>query len=145
MIHDYAADKVEATDNRAINVACYHPGYTFVEKLQTLSTKYRRQQEEGSFPANFMRHYYDVYRLLQELEVLEFIGTDDYTAHKKKRFRGADNPSLAENEAFLLSDPETRNTYARAYDQSRSLYYKSQPNFDVIMKALAEAVKIDGI
>ena len=143
--YDHAINSgVDVIDNRAINVACYHPGYTFVEKLQTISTKYRKQQEDGDFP-NFMRHYYDVYRLLQEREVAEFIGTPAYAAHKAKRFRGADNPILVENEAFLLSDAETRDLYARAFDSSRSLYYKSQPPFDEIMAALAAAVMIDGI
>jgi len=143
--YDYAASKVEIIDNRAIDVACYHPGYTFVEKLQTLSTKYRQQQEEGDFPVNFMRHYYDVYRLLDEPVVRAFIGTEAYTRHKRKRFRGADNPVLAENEAFLLSDPKTRDIYARAYDQSSALYYKSQPSFNAIMDAIAEAVRTEGI
>ena len=63
--YDFAADKVDVIDNRAIDVACYHPGYTFVEKLQTVSTKFRKQQEDGDFPANFMRHYYDIFRLLR--------------------------------------------------------------------------------
>ena len=33
--------KITITDNRAKGVACYDPGYTFVEKLQTVSTKFR--------------------------------------------------------------------------------------------------------
>ena len=38
-----AASKVEIVDNRAVAVPCYDPGYTFVEKLQTISTKFRKQ------------------------------------------------------------------------------------------------------
>src|ERR1700682_3106495 len=30
-------------------LACYDPGYTFVEKLQTISTKYRQQQKDKQF------------------------------------------------------------------------------------------------
>ena len=140
--YDHAVGKVEVTDNRAVDVACYHPGYTFIEKLQTISTKFRRQQEEADFPANFMRHYYDVHRLLQMPEVRDFIGTKDYAEHKAKRFRGADNPNLAENEAFLLSDPVVRETYARAFDQMRPLYYKPQPHFDAILESLAEMMAL---
>ncbi len=144
--YDHAVQSgVELIDNRAIDVACYHPGYTFVEKLQTISTKYRKQQEEGGFPTNFMRHYYDVYRLLQVPEVLEFIGKPEYSAHKKRRFRGADNPVLASNEAFLLSDAQTRAAYDRAFASTRSLYYKSQPPFEEIMAAIEAAIMIDGI
>src|SRR3546814_9291118 len=47
--------------NRAFDVPCYEPGYTLVEKLQTISTKFRRHLEDGSMPQNFLRHYYDVY------------------------------------------------------------------------------------
>src|SRR5215470_10739094 len=80
--YDYAAGKVDITDNRAKGVVCYDPGYTFVEKLQTVSTKFRRQQADGSDPVEFMRHYYDIYELLRHPEVQKFIGTDAYKAHK---------------------------------------------------------------
>ena len=143
--YDFAADKTEVTDNRAVDVACYHPGYTFVEKLQTISTKFRQQQEEGDFPVNFMRHYYDVFCLLKEPEVHRFIGTRRYKAHKQNRFRKKDNPVLAENEAFLLSDPATREIYANAYARPQTLYYAFKPDFATIMDALAEAVTIEGI
>ena len=36
--YDSAANKIEVIDNRAVDVACYLPGYTFVEKLQTVLT-----------------------------------------------------------------------------------------------------------
>lgn len=143
--YDFAADKVDVIDNRAVDVACYHPGYTFVEKLQTVSTKFRQQQEEGSFPANFMRHYYDLFCLLGDPAVRDFIGTEDYAKHKAARFRGADNPVLARNDAFLLSDPDTRALYERAYAQSRALYHKSQPPFDAIMNRLLEMISIEGV
>lgn len=143
--YEHAVSDVDVIDNRAADVACYHPGYTFVEKLQTISTKYRRQREEGSFPANFMRHYYDVFCLLKDPQVLEFIGSDDYQKHKTKRFRSADNPVLSENEAFLLSDPEIRETYKQAYEGSASLYYKSQAPFDDILSAISSALRLKGI
>jgi len=81
-LYDYAADKVSIVDNRAKAVACYDPGYTFVEKLQTVSTKFRQQQASKEFPVNFMRHYYDIYGLLQRPEVQAFIGTADYHAQE---------------------------------------------------------------
>jgi polyferredoxin len=62
----------------------------FVEKLQTISTKFRLQQENKIMPVNFLRHYYDVYKLLENDRVLQFIGTDNYHQHKQLRFRGQD-------------------------------------------------------
>lgn len=136
-VYDHAAGKATIIDNRAKGVACYDPRYTFVEKLQTISTKYRRQQASEEMPVDFMRHYYDVYGLLRRPEVQAFIGTDAYKAHKAKRFRTADNPNLTQNQAFVLSDPETRKAYAKAYADTSALYYGDKPSFDQILDAIA--------
>ena len=136
--YDYAAAHVPIIDNRARAVPCYHPGYTLVEKLQTISTKYRQQQENGSLPPNFLRHYYDVYCLLDEPIVQAFIGTPEYHKHKKKRFPITDNQVIAENEAFLLSDAATRNEYEKEYLRNQALYYSGQPSFSDILDKIRE-------
>jgi hypothetical protein len=135
-LYDYAAGKVDIIDNRAKSVACYDPRYTFVEKLQTISTKFRQQQTSGELPVNFMRHYYDVYSLLRRKDVQDFIGTDAYKAHKTKRFPTADNLNIAQNEAFILSDPETRKTYSKAFEKTSALYYGYKPTFDQILEEI---------
>lgn len=134
--YDFATSKVGIIDNRAKGVPCYHPGYTLVEKLQAISTKFRRQQEEATFPVNFMRHYYDVFCLLQVPTVQEFIGTDAYWNHKSKRFPAADNQIIAENEAFRLKDSETRQLYEAAYEKTLGLYYKGRPAFSEILEQI---------
>ncbi|RFB76603.1 nucleotidyl transferase AbiEii/AbiGii toxin family protein [Methylovirgula sp. 4M-Z18] len=131
--YDDAVRKVDIIDNRPKAVACYDPGYTLVEKLQTISTKFRKQQESGEFPSNFMRHYYDVYSLLKRPEVQAFIGTNAYGVHKAKRFRTADNPDITANQAFILHDLPTRETYKTAYAQTSALYYKTKPTFEQIL------------
>ncbi len=123
--YDYASGKVEIKDNRAIAVACYHPGYTLVEKLQTVSTKYRKQQESGGFPENFMRHYYDIFCLLKDTSIQNFISSSEYNDHKEKRFREADNQIITENEAFILSDLKTRALYKNEYEKSKTLQRKT--------------------
>lgn len=135
--YDYAASRVEILDNRARAVACYHPGHTLVEKLQAISTKFRQQQATGVFPPNFMRHYYDVYCLLQDPAVQGFIGTQDYLDHKAKRFPKADNPVTAENQAFILSDPDGRQKLQQAYAASSALYFRGQPSFEDILALIA--------
>lgn len=140
-LYDFAVDKAEIADNRAKQVKCYNTGYTLVEKLQTISTKYRKQQEAGAFSKNFLRHYYDVYCLLQHPEAQDFIGTADYKAHKEKRFPAADNPIIAENEAFLLSNPETRKHYEEEYLKTASLYYKGLVSFDDILSTIQQWAK----
>jgi hypothetical protein len=137
-MYDHAAGTVDIIDNRAKAVACYDPSHTFVEKLQTISTKFRRQQETQEFPANFMRHYYDVYKLLQRPDVQAFIGTEAYKAHKAKRFRPGDTPNISANQAFVLSDPDTRQLYERAYNETQALYFRGRPTFAQILDAIAE-------
>ncbi|MCA0367935.1 MAG: nucleotidyl transferase AbiEii/AbiGii toxin family protein [Proteobacteria bacterium] len=128
-----AASVEDLIDNRAVEVRCYDPGYTLVEKLQTISTKYRRQQASGEMPTNFMRHYYDVYCLLADEQVLSFIGTGAYLDHKRVRFPAGDEPVLRNNPAFALADPATRRRYSEAFDLTRALYYREQPSLEAIL------------
>jgi len=124
-------------DNRAVEVLCYHPGYTFVEKLQTIATKFRREQESGVEGPNFIRHYYDVSQLLTLKEVLDFIGTEKYYKHKEERFPNKDKEiPISSNEAFLLSDPELLARFKERYLKTRNLYYKGQPDFEDVLKIL---------
>lgn len=125
-------------DNRAVDIPCYALGYTLVEKLQTVSTKYRKQQETGNFAKNFLRHYYDIYCLLEQAEAQAFIGSTAYQAHKQLRFPKADNQHIASNEAFLLSDPAVRTLYERKYLETAALYYAGQVPFATIFDRIAQ-------
>jgi hypothetical protein len=129
---------LEFIDNRAIDVKCYDPAYTFVEKLQAVSTKFRKQQESGRFPENFMRHYYDLYYLLGDRRVQEFIGTDDYEERKKIRFPVADNRNISTNEAFLLAVPAVRALYVAEYTETRHLYYDGMVELETILDRFRE-------
>lgn len=131
---------VQIYDNRAVSVPCYLPTYTFVEKLQTVSTKYRLQKAGEAFPANFMRHYYDIYSLLMLPEVQEFIGTSAYEARKIQRFRSGDELVAAKNPAFLLEDPEERARFAREYKKTAALYYNGQPDLEDILARIHQFI-----
>ena len=131
---DFAIDRgVQVFDNRAVDVPCYAPTHTFVEKLQTISTKYRRLAEAKEFPANFLRHYYDVYCLLDLQEVQEFMKSPAYLERKQQRFRSGDELVIAKNPAFTLIDPDQRELLAREYRKSSALYYQGQPDFDQLL------------
>lgn len=132
------SQNLEVIDNRATNVKCYVLEYTFVEKLQTISTKFRQQQSDGKMPVNFMRHYYDLYQLLQLPRVQKFIGTPEYFKHKEKRFRSGDEKDLTKNEAFIISDAETRKLYQESFEKTRNLYYKGQPEFQKMLASFSK-------
>lgn len=128
-------------DNRALDVPCYEPSHTFVEKLQTLSTKFRGLPEKGRLPPNFLRHYYDVYCLLGQPDVLDFIGTPAYEARKRQRFRAADEKVIARNPAFVLGDSTWRRAFAAEYTRTAALYYQGQPSFDDIVARIHEHIR----
>ncbi|HTN45525.1 MAG TPA: nucleotidyl transferase AbiEii/AbiGii toxin family protein [Flavipsychrobacter sp.] len=148
-ISSWAYDKavqssVDIIDNRAIDITCYHPGYTFVEKLQTIATKFRQEQEGKPPGQNLMRQYYDVYSLLAYEDVQRFIGTEEYMKHKEARFPKVDfEIPIAENEAFLLNDNKLRERFAERYKATSSLYYSGQPPFDELLARIKE--NIDGL
>lgn len=141
--YDRAAElKVDVKNNIAIDVTCYHPGYTLVEKLQTIATKFRNEQSKGTKGVNFMRQYYDVYCLLDSKDVLAFIGSEEYQAHKKKRFPGADYEiPIHQNEAFLLSSDEIRTEFIKRYQSTKALYYQGQPDFEEVLNRIKMYVK----
>lgn len=134
----FAKEKnLNVKNNTAIGVECYAPGYTFVEKLQTIVKKYNQQQSEGKLPKNFIRHYYDVMCLLKTDVVQDFIGTREYQKHKEERFRGPIRGiDLSKSEALLLSDKATKDLYAREYENTKNLYSKGQPSFDEILECI---------
>lgn len=136
-ISSWVLDKAATTeimkdirDNRISDVKCYVPEYTFVEKLQTISTKFRQQQDKQDKPVNFLRHYYDISQLLKLERVKNFIGSNAYKEHKQKRFRENDEQDLTKNEAFILSDPVVRKKYNDDFLKSKDLYFKGQPSFE---------------
>ena len=129
----------EITDNRAKDIACYEPRYTFVEKLQAIITKYTLYKEgknDGKLPINFLRHYYDIYCLLDLTEVKNFIGTDEYEDYKKERFRKYDTV-IKSHEGFTLKDKTDRKVFEDNYTKSSALYYKGQVPFQEILDRIA--------
>lgn len=130
---------VPAIDNRALKVPCYEPRYTFVEKLQAVVRKFRLYKEGkkgANLPENFIRHYYDIFQLIDRKDVREFIGTPEYSDFKKERF-GSDDTVVANSDAFKLSSKEDRAIFEKEYSRSESLYYHSRPTLEEILKRIA--------
>jgi anaerobic selenocysteine-containing dehydrogenase len=135
--------KIKIIDNKAIDIVCYHPGYTFVEKLQTIATKYRQERDGANIKSNLMRQYYDLYCLLENPEVLTFLGTAEYFEHKKKRFPSQDlKTPIAENQAFLLFDSRLREEFKSRYQSTSALYYRGQPPFEEILERISQYLGI---
>ena len=122
-------------NNTAVGVQCYHPGYTLIEKLQTIIRKYRNKDNSGaSNDKNFMRQYYDVFCLLGDSDIQSFIGSSEYLAHKAVRIKGADSQILLkEHPALLLTEIEHRASFKSRYQSTSKLYYNGQPDFEEVL------------
>lgn len=133
-----SAPGIDIIDNRALGVPCYEPKFTFVEKLQAVVRKFRLYKDGDpgrSLPANFIRHYYDLFHLIERPEVQSFIGTDEYEHFKKERF-GGDDIKIANSDAFKLTDSLDRALFEKEYDRSASLYFKGRPSLAEILSRI---------
>lgn len=138
------AKGVTVQNNSAIGVHCYEPKYTFVEKLQAVIKKFRQYKNgkanTASLPANFIRHYYDLFQLIQRPDVQSFIGTSTYEDFKKERFK-SDDTKISNGDALKLTDPEDRKNFEQEYARSEGLYYQGRPTLDQILARFAKDIE----
>lgn len=128
---------VKIADNRAIDIKCYNLEYTFVEKLQAIIRKFAQEQESKVINQNFLRQYYDVYELLGNQAVIDFIGTTEYEIHKVRRFNSKElETPLSENSAFDFSNNILLETFKERFLQTKALYYNGQPTFEEIIRRI---------
>jgi len=64
--------------------------------------------------------------------VQKFIGTPEYLAHKKKRFKSLDQ-DVAKSGAFTIGDQTIRKQFEAEYSKTAPLYYRGQVPFDTIL------------
>jgi hypothetical protein len=91
----------------------------------------------GKVPTNFLRHYYDIHQLLDIGAVQQFIGTPEYLAHKKKRFKSLDQ-NVAKCGAFTIEDQNTRKQFEVEYSKTAPLYYRGQIPLDKILARIQQ-------
>lgn len=134
--------QVDVVDNRAAAIKCFNPEFTFVDKLQTICKRfrqYRDRNEERDRPRQFLRHYYDVYKLLEIERVRSFIGTPDYEDYKCEKIRGADAAEFASRDAFAILDDETYRTFEREFESLKSLFFSPGPSFEDVVERIRKA------
>jgi hypothetical protein len=127
---------VDVIDNRATEVRCFNPEYTFVDKLQTICRRFRQHRdrnEEKDRPRQFMRHYYDLYKLLELERVREFVGTKEYEEYKKDKLRGLDAQEFAARTAFRITDDKTYRFFEQEFASIKDLLLSPGPTFKELM------------
>ncbi len=133
---------LDVTENRASSVKCFNPEYTFVDKLQTICRRYRqfrdRKDPEKDRPKEFLRHYYDLFKLLDLDRVKSFIGTKEYREYKETRVRpnGQDAAIFQSGEAFKLNDDKTLELFAQDFEAVKKLIWVSIPTFQAVIERI---------
>ncbi|GAA4785997.1 hypothetical protein GCM10023231_12370 [Olivibacter ginsenosidimutans] len=90
-----------------------------------------------------MGQYYDVYCLLGLPAIQELIDSDAYHAHKESRFPKKDYEiPMQKNEAFLLSAPEKRKRFRERYIKTKPLYYREQPEFELLLERIGKYIHV---
>lgn len=141
--HGITAPGIRAINNRAVDILCYEPKYTFVEELQTVVRKFRLYDEGkggANLPSNFIRHYHDLYQLIDQADIQSFIGTAEYEAFKIERF-GGDDTKIFNSDALELCSKVDRALFEREYTRSDSIYYRGRPTLQQILKRIAKDLK----
>ena len=127
---------MDVFDNRASAVKCFNPEYTFVDKIQTICRRFRQHRDrskENDQPRKFLRHYYDLYKLLELDRVLNFIRTAEYQTYKNKKLRGKDAEEFASKNAFRFADSETYSLFEKEYEFIINLLLSPGPTFKEIV------------
>lgn len=136
------ASHANVIDNRALGVKCFYPEHTFVDKIQTICRRFRqyrdRNDPEKDKPQFFLRHYYDLYMLLEVPRVKAFIGTPDYEAYKKEKLKTADMAEFETRDAFLLKDARAYELFEKEFPEVAGIIYPPRPKFADIIARIRE-------
>lgn len=134
--------KLAVADNRALAVKCFNPEYTFVDKLQTICRRFRQHRDrndpKADRPREFLRHYFDLYNLLEVERVRRFIGTPDYEVYKKERLRGADVAEFSSKAAFTLPEEKIFRHFEEEFVVMNTLLLSPGPTFRALIERLRE-------
>lgn len=139
-VYEHARSETEIDYvNNTVDVDCYDPGYTFVEKLQTVIRHYRQELDRGTKQKNYMRQFYDIACLLRNKQVQNFIGSDEYENHKKVWITGKDaEVPISQHPAFKFDDEALVEDFKKRFQETLALYYKGQPPFEQIVETIKE-------
>jgi len=134
------ATRLEVADNRAPDVKCFTPEYTFVDKLQTICRYFRQHREnpEDVRPRMFLRHYYDLSRLLGVDRVLRFLRTDAYVDYKGEKLGGRDLLEFTARTAFTLPDARTFSLFEEEFGYLEDLMIGPSPSFSEVARRIRE-------
>jgi hypothetical protein len=128
--------ELDVIDNRVNAIKCFNPEFTFIDKLQTICRRFRQHRErnaESDRPRQFLRHYYDLYKLLELDRVKSFMGTGDYDSYKQEKLRGKDLEEFESKQPFTITDEKTYGLFEKEFGSINSLLLSPGPTFKEVV------------
>ncbi|MBI5243361.1 MAG: hypothetical protein HY922_06690 [Elusimicrobia bacterium] len=110
--------------------------------MQAICRRYRQHRErndpEKDRPREFLRHYYDLYILLEAPRVKAFIGTDEYAAYKKLKFRPSDGKYFDTRKPYKLDEAKICDFFEQEFSRMNAMLLAPAPEFKDLIERLRE-------
>ena len=138
-----------AEDEGSFPFRLLHFRRTFVEKLFAIHGKVEIYKRDGVMIGTYARHYYDLYQLAGQPEVIAMLRSDEYRAiredydqisrlHFGRNYFCPDEMSLTKSDAIFPPD-ELQRTLATEYEsQCRTLCYGPFPSWEKLQEKFQE-------
>lgn len=137
---------LQAEDEQPFSMKLLHFRRTFVEKLFAIHGKVEKRKRERTPLGSYARHYYDLYRLAGQPEVLAMLGSDEFPAiqrdydrisrrHFPRDYACPEGMDFRHSDA-LFPKPPLRDELGAAYEeQCAQLCYGPWPSWrDVLIR-----------
>ena len=135
-------DSLSAEDESLFHMELLHFRRTFVEKLFTIHSKVIESQQGGKSIGTDARHYYDLFCLAQQSEVLQMLESSEYDQLKQdchrisqEHFKNYPSPEeMSFSDSFaLFPSGELRQAISQQYNnQCRNLCYGNYPSWEEV-------------
>jgi hypothetical protein len=138
-----------AEDETGFSLRLLHFRRTFVEKMFAIHSKVEIFKRDGTPIGGYARHYYDLFQLSQQPEVLAMLRCDEYAAIKNdydrvsreyfpKSYFCPDGMCFGRSDAMFPSDELSRLLGDEYEKQCRALCYGPFPNWAKVQARFAE-------
>ncbi len=138
-----------AEDEAPFSMRLLHFRRTFVEKMFAIHSKVEILKRDGRSLGGYARHYYDLYQLAAQAEVLAMLRTDEYAAikadydeisraHFPKSYFHPEGMSFARSDALFPPQDLAPRLAAEYEGQCRTLCYGSFPSWEEIQQRLSD-------
>jgi len=143
-IGEFLADRglsLDAEDETAFGMRLLHFRRTFVEKLFAIHGKVELLKRDGRPLGSYARHYYDLFRLAAQPQVVEMLASDEYATIKadydeisREYFAGSyfypEQMCFAHSDALFPPPELTRAIEDEYQDQCRQLCFGAYPSWE---------------